>query len=226
MNGIRFCRMSARFSVLGMLGLTLLFAACGQRGVAPEEPETAGDRQTNDEQAISSEEGVITGKGEVKETTILFSDIEGFTSISETLTPEQLIEALNQYFSLIAQPIEKYGGVISQFQGDAILATFNAPKPNTYHAKNAVLAAIDIQKSLKNMVFGSNIPFNTRIGINSGHVVGGLVGASGTRVSYTVHGADVNLAARLEQLNKEYGTRVIISEKTYDLIHGQHLNTL
>ena len=170
------------------------------------------------QQVIHSEEGVITGKGEVKETTILFSDIEGFTSISETLTPEQLIEALNQYFSLIAQPIEKYGGVISQFQGDAILATFNAPKPNKYHAKNAVLAAIDIQKSLKNKVFGSNIPFNTRIGINSGHVVGGLVGASGTRVSYTVHGADVNLAARLEQLNKEYGTRVIISEKTYDLI--------
>ncbi len=169
------------------------------------------------QQIINSEEGAITGKGEVAETTILFTDIEGFTSISESLPPEQLIEALNQYFTLIAQPIEEYGGVISQFQGDAVLATFNVPRADADHASNAIKAALKIQQALEGRLFGDGIPFNTRIGINTGRVVGGLVG-SGDRVGYTVHGDNVNLTARLEQLNKDYGTRIIISENTRALI--------
>lgn len=168
-------------------------------------------------QVIRSEEGATTGKGELNQTTILFTDIEGFTSISESLPPEDLITALNQYFSLIAKPIEANGGVISQFQGDAVLATFNAPKPDPNHASNAVKAALEIQQALEGQTFGEGTPFNTRIGINSGLVVGGLVG-SGDRVGYTVHGDNVNLTARLEQLNKDYGTRIIISENTYHLI--------
>ena len=172
--------------------------------------------ETVAQQVIHSEEGAITGKGEVNETTILFTDIEGFTSISETISPEALIEALNQYFELIAKPIEKYGGVISQFQGDAILATFNIPKPDPDHAHNAIQAAIEIQRVLKGKIFSAGIPFNTRIGINTGRVIGGLVG-SGDRVGYTVHGDNVNLTARLEQLNKDYGTRIILSESTRSL---------
>jgi len=169
------------------------------------------------QQVTRSEEGATTGKGEVKETTILFTDIEGFTTISESLTPEQLIEALNQYFTLIAKPIDEYGGVISQFQGDAVLATFNVPKADANHADNAIKAALKIQKVLEGKLFGDGIPFNTRIGINSGRVVGGLVG-SGDRVGYTVHGDNVNLTARLEQLNKDYGTRIIVSDQTRVLI--------
>ena len=169
------------------------------------------------QQVIRSEEGATTGKGEVNETTILFTDIEGFTSISETLAPEQLIEALNEYFTLISKPIDECGGVISQFQGDAVLATFNVPKPDVNHASNAVKAALGIQQVLKGTLFGDGTAFNTRIGINSGSVVGGLVG-SGDRVGYTVHGDNVNLTARLEQLNKDYGTRIIISEQTRVLI--------
>ena len=168
-------------------------------------------------QVIRSEEGAITGKGEMNEATIMFTDIENFTAISETLTPEQLIEALNEYFSLISKPIDKYGGVISQFQGDAVLATFNVPIADVNHASNAVKAALGIQQVLENRLFGDGIPFNTRIGINSGSVVGGLVG-SGDRVAYTVHGDDVNLTSRLEQLNKEFGTRIIVSEQTRALI--------
>jgi len=168
-------------------------------------------------QITRSEEGATTGKGEVKETTIMFTDIEGFTTISESLTPEQLIEALNQYFTLIAKPIDECGGVISQFQGDAVLATFNVPKADANHAGNAVKAALKIQKVLEGKLFGDGIPFNTRIGINSGRVVGGLVG-SGDRVGYTVHGDNVNLTARLEQLNKDYGTRIIVSEQTRVLV--------
>jgi adenylate cyclase len=165
------------------------------------------------QKVIQSEEGAITGKGEVNECTILFTDIEGFTAISETLAPEKLIEALNHYFSLIAGPITQQGGVISQFQGDAVLATFNVPKPDSHHARNAVRAALDIQSVLDGVEFGDGIHFNTRVGINTGAVVGGLVG-SGDRVGYTVHGDNVNLTARLEQLNKDYGTRIIVADST------------
>jgi adenylate cyclase len=175
------------------------------------------------QKVIRSEEGAITGKGEVNETTILFTDIEGFTSISETLEPEQLIGALNEYFTLISKPITEYGGVISQFQGDAVLATFNVPKPDANHASNAVKAALGIQQVLEGKLFAGDIPFHTRIGINTGSVVGGLVG-SGDRVGYTVHGDNVNLTARLEQLNKDYGTRIIISEQTRALIEPGEYN--
>ena len=169
------------------------------------------------QQVTQSEEGAITGKGEVADCTILFTDIEGFTTISETLTPVQLIDALNRYFSLISQPISRYGGVISQFQGDAVLATFNLPRPDADHAANAVRAALAIQAVLKDVEFGDGIAFNTRVGINTGSVVGGLVG-SGDRVAYTVHGDNVNLTARLEQLNKDYGTRIIVAQSTRDEI--------
>jgi len=168
-------------------------------------------------QVKSSEEGAVTGKGEVRETTILFTDVEGFTSISESLTPVELIDALNEYFTEISKPIEEYGGVITQFQGDAVLATFNAPKPDPNHASNAIKAGIKIQRILEDRTFGKGVPFVTRVGINSGMVVGGLVG-SGDRVSYTVHGDNVNMAARLEALNKEYGTRIIVSENTTALL--------
>jgi adenylate cyclase len=165
------------------------------------------------QQVVNSEEGSLTGQGKLCETTIIFTDIEGFTSISENLAPDKLIDALNDYFALVSEPIEKYGGVITQFQGDAILATFNAPIANKEHASNAIKAALNIQEILNGKLFGSGTPFNTRIGINSGKVIGGLVG-NDNRVSYTVHGDDVNLAARLEQLNKDYNTRIIVSENT------------
>ena len=169
------------------------------------------------QRVTQSEEGAITGKGEVAECTILFTDIEGFTAISESLPPEQLIEALNRYFTLIGEPIGRYGGVISQFQGDAVLATFNVPRPDPDHAANAVRAALAIQQVLDGVEFGEGISFNTRVGINTGPVVGGLVG-SGDRVCYTVHGDNVNLTARLEQLNKDYGTRIIVAQSTLDEI--------
>ena len=117
----------------------------------------------------------------------------------------------------MAEPINKYGGVISQFQGDAILATFNLPRPDPEHASNAVRAALEIQAVLEDRSFADGIAFNTRVGVNTGRVVGGLVG-SGDRVGYTVHGDNVNLTARLEQLNKDYGTRIIVAESTLERI--------
>ncbi|MFQ5935193.1 MAG: adenylate/guanylate cyclase domain-containing protein [Acidiferrobacterales bacterium] len=164
----------------------------------------------------SSERGVEAGQGEVGEATIFFTDIEGFTTICQSLEPEQVINTLNEYFTAVAEPIERYGGVINQFQGDAILASFNLPERHPEHAANAIRAALEIQAVLQDRTFGSGIALKSRIGINTGTVVGGLVG-TGKRLGYTVHGDDVNLAARLEQLNKEYGTRIIISDTTCEL---------
>lgn len=171
-------------------------------------------------QVKSSEQRVEAGQGEVGQATIFFTDIEGFTTISETLSPQQLIATLNEYFSVVVEPIERFGGVINQFQGDAILATFNLPEKNPDHAANAIQAALEIQDVLKARTFGDNITLNCRIGINTGTCVGGLVG-TGDRLGYTVHGDDVNLAARLEQLNKEYGTRILVSETTAGLAGRQ-----
>jgi len=164
--------------------------------------------------AVLQDRGVV--RPQVREATILFTDIERFTAISENLQPEQVIAMLNEYFAVIAQPIHENGGIITQFQGDAILASFNLPGENADHAANAVRAALAIQHLLENRRFINGIALNTRIGINTGLVVGGTVG-DGDRLGYTVHGDVVNLAARLEQLNKEYGSRVLVSELTAEL---------
>lgn len=167
-------------------------------------------------QAKAGEEQMQAGQGEVREATVLFTDIEGFTSISEAMTPTELITTLNEYFAVVTQPIIAHGGVINQFQGDAILATFNIPDSLPDHAAQAVRAALAIQQALRDRHFGDGLALRSRIGINSGEVVGGLVG-TGDRLGYTVHGDDVNLAARLESLNKDYGTRIIVSERTREL---------
>jgi adenylate cyclase len=164
----------------------------------------------------ASEQGVVAGEGEVALATIFFTDIEGFTTLSESLEPTELIKTLNEYFSAVVEPIERHGGTITQFQGDAILASFNLPEPEPDHAAHAVQAAIEIQALLAQRTFGNGLTLRSRVGINSGTVVGGLVG-TGNRLGYTLHGDDVNLAARLEQLNKEYGTRIIVADRTVAL---------
>ena len=164
----------------------------------------------------TSGQQVHPGDGELREATILFMDIQGFSTISETLQPQELISTLNEYFAVVSEPLQAHGGVINQYQGDAILATFNLPTINEEHALNAIRAALAIQKVLQNRTFGNGISLGSRIGINSGVVVGGLVG-TGNQLGYTVHGDDVNLAARLEQLNKEYKTHILLSESTRTL---------
>ena len=151
-------------------------------------------------------------KTESGECTILFVDLESFTSVGETLSPEQLVATLNDYFAVAAKPIHEYGGVINQFQGDAILASFNIPQKNQDHAANAIRAAREILAVLESRDF-SGVQLRVRIGINTGHVTGGLVGIP-ERVHYTVHGDDVNIASRLEQLNKDFDTRLLLSENT------------
>ncbi len=158
---------------------------------------------------------------EAREATIVYFDIEAFTSIGERLQPNELVTTLNDYFAAVAQPINCRGGAICQFQGDAILASFNLPNPDPNHADSAIGAAVDILALVGGRTFGRGVRLNVRIGVNSGTVVGGLVGTP-TQVGYTIHGNDVNLAARLEQLNKETRTRLLVSQSTRDLARNHH----
>ncbi|MEM7403807.1 MAG: adenylate/guanylate cyclase domain-containing protein [Pseudomonadota bacterium] len=148
-----------------------------------------------------------------RETTTLFTDIVGFSTVSERMSPTELIAMLNEYFAVVAAPIENFGGVIHQFQGDAILATFNSPKDLPEHQEHALRAALDIQRLVAETRFAGGIELGTRIGINTGEAVCGTVG-SDSRLGFTVHGDEVNLAARLEQMNKELGTRILVAEST------------
>ncbi|MFI4998528.1 MAG: adenylate/guanylate cyclase domain-containing protein [Reyranellales bacterium] len=152
--------------------------------------------------------------GEMGEATILFTDIAGFTTIAEYLTPHELVAALNEYLETVLAPIRAHGGVVNTFIGDGLFASFNMPLGREDHAAAAVGAAIDIQRAVGSRTFGDQgVALATRIGISTGKVIGGSVGA-GQRMSYTLLGDTVNLAARLEELNKQHGTRILVSAAT------------
>jgi adenylate cyclase len=120
---------------------------------------------------------------------------------------------LNAYFAAVSDAIDRHGGVINQYQGDAMLITFNTLKDDPDHAANAVRTALAIQDATRERSFGDGIQLRTRCGINTGRIVAGAVG-TGERLLYTVHGDEVNIAARLEQLNKTTGTYVLVTENT------------
>lgn len=148
--------------------------------------------------------------------TILFTDIQDFTRIAERLPPDRLVTVLNEYFSLLVEIVERYQGVVTQIQGDALLVSYNVPLEDPAHAANAVRAALEIESSINHRRFGDGVEFITRVGLNTGYVVAGPVGAE-HRLIYTVHGDAVNVAARLEALNKEHGTRILVAESTRQL---------
>lgn len=173
------------------------------RFVAPE----VSDRISTAERALQP------GDGEVREASVLFTDIEGFSTISEKVAPERLVALLNAYFEAVSVAVERHGGAITQFQGDAILVTFNAVGSDPDHAASAVRCALAIQEATRERDFGGGVRMRTRCGINTGRIVTGAVGTR-ERLLYTVHGDEVNIAARLEQLNKKYGTYILATENT------------
>ena len=155
--------------------------------------------------------------GEERDASILFLDIRGFTSISESLEPLKLVELLNLFFSKMNDCIVPRNGFINKFIGDSILAVFGLPIPDENHAENAVKAAIHMQEDLKilNLEFEkSGFPqLKIGIGVHSGKVIAGNIGTK-TRMEYTVIGDTVNIASRIESLCKTYSAGILISEET------------
>ena len=144
--------------------------------------------------------------------TVLFCDLVGFTSLTETLGPTGIVEVLNGWFSRMTEVLERRNGTVIQFQGDALLATFNIPVADPEHARQAVGAALEM-RAATGRIEAQGRALECRIGIATGAVVAGAVGASG-RLSYTVYGDAVNLAARLEAMNRERGTAVLLCGDT------------
>ncbi|GAB4341654.1 MAG: adenylate/guanylate cyclase domain-containing protein [Desulfobulbaceae bacterium] len=155
--------------------------------------------------------------GERKELTLFFSDLAGFTTLSEGLTPEELTNLLNEYLTAMTDIILDEKGTVDKFEGDAIIAFWNAPLDIDDHAVRAVRAALRCQEKLAALrpVFRQKYghDLHMRIGINTGHAIVGNMGSS-SRFDYSVLGDAVNLAARLEGANKYFGTRIMISETT------------
>ena len=161
--------------------------------------------------------------GETRELTVLFSDIEAFTTISEQLSPQDLVGFLNRYLSEMSDIIETHGGFIDKYIGDAVVAVFGAPLVDPDHALHAVQTALACQRRLADVSkdFGvpTDLPVRTRIGVNTGDMLIGNIG-SRRRFNYTVMGDAVNLASRLEGANKVYGTHILVSDHTAELCGG------
>ncbi len=155
--------------------------------------------------------------GEKKVCSVLFSDVAGFTTISEQLSPEQLVQLLNEYLTEMTNIVFQYDGMLDKYEGDAIMAVFGAPISHGNHAYNACATALGMQKQLAKMRGfwrkQGKPELKARIGINSGPMVVGNMGSE-TRFDYTVMGDAVNLGARLEPANKVYGTNIMIGAET------------
>jgi len=159
-----------------------------------------------------------------QELSVLFSDVRGFTTISEALTPEDLSQYINEYLTTMSLAIrERHRGTLDKYIGDAIMAFWGAPVADAEHARNAVLAALDMQKEAKSLnakFKARNWPtFKIGIGVNSGVMRVGDMGSK-IRKAYTVMGDAVNLGSRLEGITKQYGADIIIGEATKALISG------
>lgn len=156
-------------------------------------------------------------KGESRDMTVLFTDIRGFTTIAEGLEPKMLSELMNDFLTALTEVIYKHRGTIDKYMGDCVMAFWGAPISDPNHARNAVLAGLEIQRVVKGMQadFRSKDWPEIRIGVglNSGRMSVGNMG-SRVRLAYTVMGDAVNLASRLEGITKEYGADIIVGEDT------------
>lgn len=166
----------------------------------------------------------LTLGGEKAVLTLLFSDLEGFTSISEQMSPEDVVKFLNLHMSAMTSIIYRHGGTVQSFAGDGIFAFWGAPVKNPDQAILACRAAIDMQAENERLedelIAAGYLPVKLRVGINSGAVVVGNMGSE-QRFDYTPIGDSVNLAARLEGINKLYKTDILLSAATADAIDGQ-----
>ena len=162
------------------------------------------------------DQGVKTARRDV---TLLFSDIRGFTTLSETRSPEEVVELINRYFSLQVDVIWRHGGTLDKYIGDCIMAMWGAPLDDASHAKNGVACALDMADALqafKRELGAEHLEFDVGIGLHSGPAVVGLIGSEKRR-EYTAIGDTVNLASRIEGLTKDAKRRILVSKDTAEL---------
>jgi class 3 adenylate cyclase len=158
----------------------------------------------------------IDVQGEVRTCTILVTDIASYTTLAEEVGPRKVVRLLNEYFSVLVAIIQHHRGVVNKFVGDSVFAIFNVPLDDPDPAANAIRAALEIQAVTASRTFNGGRRLGTRIGINTGVVLAGNIGST-ERLEYTVIGDVVNVAARLEQLNRQYGTALLAGETTVNL---------
>jgi adenylate cyclase len=166
--------------------------------------------------------------GQRREMTVLFSDIRGFTTVSERGEPEAIVAILNEYFTQMVDIVFRHKGTVDKFVGDMVMALFGAPLDDADHADHAVQAALEMIEQLAVLnarwKAGGGTELDIGIGVNTGPMIAGNIGSEAI-MSYTVIGDAVNLGSRLESLNKQYGTRIIISDATRSRLKGSYVFT-
>ncbi len=158
-----------------------------------------------------------TQGGELREITVWISDLQNYTTISEILPPPALVEFLNEVYTVMSDTVEEYEGFVAQFVGDAVVAGFNVPLDDPDHARHGIEAAMVCHQRVDELNEKMDLPegFNLRIrvGISTGNLLAGYIGSK-RRLSYTIVGDDINLASRLEGVNKVYGSTILVNEVT------------
>ena len=167
---------------------------------------------------------VLKKAGERREMTVFFSDVAGFTSISERLQPEELVDLLNRYLTAMTEVIFNTGGYVDKYMGDGIMAFWNGLLPQPDHAERACRCALGSVKRLRelndDLVRRGLASLGARIGINTGTMAAGYMGSS-QKKQFTVMGDNVNLGSRLEGANKAFGSSIMISEFTYEVVQDK-----
>ena len=176
-------------------------------------------------QLIQQGEGATLG-GRERTLSILFADIANFTTISENMDPEPLMLQLSDYLGMLAEKIRFNHGTVDKYLGDGVMAFWGAPVPSEQHAIHACQAALSCRKGIQEMNRSWELkgkkPFWSRIGIHTGVTLVGNLGSQ-SRMNYTVVGDSVNLASRLEGINKIYQTEIIVSSDTRDAVEKEFL---
>jgi adenylate cyclase len=171
--------------------------------------------------------GQVPVEGELRNVTIMLCDLRDYTTFVERREPREVVSFLNEYFSEMEQAVKQHEGIVLQFIGDEIEAVFGAPIDLPDHPEKAVMTALEMRERLKELnskrVSMGKIPVAHGIGIHTGNVLAGSIG-SPNRLVYSMVGDTVNTASRIQSLNKTFGTDILISQKTKELLRGKNLN--
>ena len=211
------------FALLGGVGYQYFFEDREKRRVK----QLFGRYVSKDVYAVlMANPGLARLGGQRREMSVLFSDIRGFTTVTERGQPDEIVSMLNEYFSSMVDLVFKHGGTLDKFVGDMVMALYGAPLDDPDHADHAVQTALAMIAELGRLNArwkeqGRFSGLDIGIGINTGPMIAGNIGSEAI-MSYTVIGDAVNLGSRLESLNKEFGTRIIISDATRQRLKGDY----